>query len=127
MAVVPPTTGIMDQEQGGSTDSRRSCRDRDCDRNNNQPKFKGWIAGLEQSVFNVQHKNSDAFNTSMKKLAEHIARTITNGGDFIRDLDPENLGFKSLNEPPDPGAIATLVDIEKWKTRHKNWNTKSLG
>ena len=55
----------------------------------------------------------------MKKIGEHIARTISNAGKIIKSLNPENLGFEPLIEPTDPDAMETAVAIEKWKTLHK--------
>ena len=62
----------------------------------------------------------------MRKLGEYVARTILNGGEFIKALDPEDLGFEELNKLNDPPENVNVIRIEKWKTVHKNWNAKQL-
>ena len=46
-------------------------------------RFKGHIDGLEKSVFDIQQRESDAFNISLRNIAEHIATTVPNGGEFL--------------------------------------------
>ena len=116
MAAILLTIKNMNREQSRNVEPRRNQRDRNRDleqNNKNQPQFKGCITCLEKFVFHVQYKNSYVFNTSTKRLAEHIARTIKNGNDCIKAFESENLSVETLNEPANPGANAILVDIQK--------------
>ena len=99
---------------------RRQPNRNNWNKNHQYTKFKGWIDGLEQSVFNIEQKNSYAFNISMKNLGEYIVRSIPNASEFLKAFNPENIGFEPLSDPDDPGSTATLIDIKKWKTRRKN-------
>ena len=81
---------------------------------------------MDQTVFVIQHKNTNAQNITLRKLGEYIARSVNNAGEFIKALDPEDLEFEELDEPTDPPDDVNVIRIEKWKTSHKNWNTKKL-
>jgi len=66
-------------------------------------------------VFDLQNKESDAFNLSLRNVAEYIARSIPNGGEFMQALNPDDLGFNALTPPADPPEKATAVQMETWK------------
>ena len=109
-----PTSGGQQQQKE---------RDRKKGKDQQNHRFKGCIDGLEQAVFNAQGgKTSDAFNISLRKIAEHIARTVRHAGEFRQALNPDELGFIEIMEPSDPASGASAVDIKKWETKHRNWN-----
>ena len=37
-------------------------------------------------------------------------------------MKPDDLGFEKIEEPEDPEDGATAIEIEKWKTKYKNWD-----
>ena len=63
-----------------------------------------WIlVGYESFVYGIsRNRGSDAFGTTTRKLAEYIARTFPNGGEFTNAMNPNDLGFDALAEPADP-------------------------
>ena len=94
--------------------------------NNTNSSFKGPLAGYESCVYDVsKNSGSDAFNTTTIRLSEYISRTVPNAGEFIKAMNPDNLGFEPIVEPADPVEGATGVPYEKWKTLHRNWDTKT--
>ena len=105
-------------ESGGQQNKKK--------KNQESNRFKGFIDGLEQSVFDTQvnARNADAFNTSMRRIAEHIARTTTNGGEFLQALNPEALGFSEiLNQTTHPATRPWLT----WKNGSTNTATGMTG
>ena len=36
-------------------------------------------------------------------------------------MNPNDLGFVNIEEPDDPVDGATVIQIEQWKTKYKNW------
>lgn len=82
------------------------------------------IPGYEQYVYDVtKNKTSDAFNNTTRKLAAHVAHTIPNAGEFRNAMDPDDLGFKTILEPSDPDPNASQVELKKWETRYKKWDS----
>ena len=37
-------------------------------------------------------------------------------------MNPDDLGFVTIPEPEDPEDGATAIQLEKWKTKYKNWD-----
>ena len=65
--------------------------------------FKGPLPGYEKCVYDISKNNgSDAFSTTTRKLAEYISRTVTNAGESINAMNPDDLGFDEIIEPNDP-------------------------
>ena len=54
----------------------------------------------------------------MKRISKFVTRSVSNEGEFIKALDPKNLGLEQLDEPTDHATKVTMVMIEKWKTMH---------
>ena len=74
-------------------------------------------------MYDISKNNgSDAFSTTTRKLAEYISRTVPNAGEFMNAMNPEDLGFDVIAEPTDPRSGASAVQLEKWKTKYKNWD-----
>ena len=94
----------MPEESGGdepkrvtskTTPSQRSCRrNRNCGGCPDQSTFKGTIEGYETHVYNVSRRTgSDAFNVTTRKLLEYISRKLNNTSEFLKAMNPEDLGF----------------------------------
>ena len=37
-------------------------------------------------------------------------------------MNPKNMGSKFIEEPDNPEDRTTVFQIEKWKTKYKNWD-----
>ena len=100
---------------GGSRNRRRrgGTRGRGKRQNNAPSRYKGRILELSDFVFNVDAKNNDACNTSLRGISEYIARTVTNGGEFMQALDPDKLGLSDNAEPIPPTTTTNVVQMEK--------------
>ena len=85
---------------------------------NEKNTFKGPLVGYEKYVYDIlMNKCSDTFNTTTRKLYEYISRTVSNAGEFMNAMNPDDLGFENINEPDDPDNAATQVEYEKWKNK----------
>ena len=73
-----------------------------------------------------KNSGSDAFSTTTRKLSEYISRTVPNAGEFINAMNPDDLGFDDIVEPNDPRTGASAIQLEKWKTKYKNWDYLTL-
>ena len=47
------------------------------------------FAASPSCLLDARARNTDAFNTSLREIAEYIARNVTNGGKFMQALDPD--------------------------------------
>ena len=116
---------------GGPTSSSRPVhrrfkknRQRDRNKKDHPTTFKGPLVGYESQVYDIsRNRGSDAFSTTTRKLAEYISRTVSNAGEFINAMNPDDLGFDMIDEPDDPDDDVNHIVIEKWKTRYKNWDS----
>ena len=43
-------------------------------------------------------------------------------GEFMNEMNPDDLGFNDIEEPDNPEDGATAIELEKWKTKYKNWD-----
>lgn len=129
----PPENGNSPpNESSGSSNSRRRNNGRSNKKKNrqnnnaNSSSFKGPLVGYENYVYDVNKNSSgaDAFNTTTIRLSEYISRTVSHAGEFMNAMNPDNLGFVPIVEPPDTVAT-TGVAYEKWKTLHRNWDMKT--
>ena len=85
---------------GGPTSSsrpvyRRSKNNRQCDRNKKDhvSTFRGPLVGYESQVYDIfRNRGSDAFSTTTRKSAEYISRTVSNAGEFMNAINPDDLG-----------------------------------
>ena len=85
--------------------------------------FKGPLPGYETYVYDIsRNKGPDAFSATTRKLSEYISRTVANAGEFMNAMNPDDLGFGTIEEPDDPIDGATAIQLEKWKTKYKNWD-----
>ena len=79
-------------ESGGQQNKKK--------KNQESNRFKGFIDGLEQSVFDTQvnARNADAFNTSMRWIAEHTATGMTGPTADKKQAEPRSRSY-SANAP----------------------------
>ncbi len=132
-AIPPENANPPNETSSGPSNSRRRNTGRNNKKGNKNRQsiggnnsFKGPLIGYESYVYDVNKKTgSDAFNTTTVKLSEYISRTLQNAGEFMKAMNPENLGFEPITEPADPADGFTNVQYEKWKTQHRNWDTKT--
>ena len=76
--------------------------------------FKGPLPGYETYVYEIlRNKGPDVFSATTRKLSEYISRTVTNAGEFMNAMNPDDLGFESIKEPEDPEDGATAIQLEK--------------
>ena len=119
----PEPTDVGTDTSGGSYRSRRRTPGRNPkkDRNRNKEekgRFKGPLVGYEYHVYDIsRNSGSDAFNTTTIKLSEYISRAISNAGEFMKAMNPDDLGFEDITEHADPADDVSPVAYEKWKTR----------
>ena len=129
----PDIGGEVTETSGGSSNSRHRNNGRNSKKDrknlpNNNPNnsFKGPLTGYETYVYDVnKNSGSDEFNTTTVKLSEYISRTVQDAGEFMNAMNPNDLGFEAIPQPNDPPDGATAVEYKKWKTRYKNWDTKT--
>ena len=129
MAEVPDTNVPPDRDgQGGQKST--PYRQRHKFRKNRKKKpestktsFKGPIPGYETYVYNIsRNKGPDAFSATTRKLPEYISRTVPNAGESMNAMNamnPDELGFQSIEEPEDPENGATTIQLEKWNPSTK--------
>ena len=56
----------------------------------NQKKIVRKTVELKENVFQAGPRSANPFNTIVRNIAEHIARTVPNGGEFLTSLSPDN-------------------------------------
>lgn len=62
--------------------------------------FQGKTDEIKDHVYNVGPKAKDMFMRTTGEIAEYIARSYKGGGEFINAMNPDNMGFTTLTEPP---------------------------
>jgi hypothetical protein len=106
-----------------SEDDQPSCKNYKSNTSPSIHKFKGCLSELPFCVFD-QSSKADAFNANITTLAEYIARTVPNGGEFLDALDPEKLEFVPLEEPPESEEYASDVKIRRWDILLRSYKAK---
>ena len=84
----------------------------------NEKKIIGKTAELKENVFQAGPPSADRFNTIVRNIAEHIARTVPNGGEFLTSLSLDSIDgmkFKNIEEPQDPDDETKLTSMKKWE------------
>ena len=80
--------------------------------------FQGKTDEIKDHVYDVGPKAKDMFTKTTREIAEYIARSFKGGGEFINAMNPDNMGFTTLVEPPDPD-ITNVLALEQWKNKMK--------
>ena len=122
MAEVPEAT--ESRERDNHTRRRRKFKkNRQKKPESAKSSFRGPLPGYETTVYDIsRNRGSDAFSATTRKLAEYIARTTANAGEFMNAMNPDDLGFENIDEPTDPNSGASAIELEKWKTKYRNWD-----
>ena len=81
--------------------------------------YEGKIEELKHHIYDVSSmkSGSDMFSVTTHEIVEYIARSVKGAGEFITAMDPDNLSFDNLPNPPDapPAATASMAEQEIWK------------
>jgi hypothetical protein len=64
----------------------------------------------------------DLFAKTMREIGEYLACTIKNGAEFCTAFDPEDLGFKTIVQPPEPEDINNLLMVKQWEFAYKTYH-----
>ena len=108
-----PNPGGSQNANSGSSNSRRRRNKKKNDDSIRSSGFTGSTDSIQDHVYDVGPKSKDQFSTTTKEIAGFIARTVSNGGEFLNALDPDVLSFIPIDEPPEPTG-KTLKDPEKY-------------
>ena len=129
MAEVPGTKEPPERDSRSNQNGAPSRRRRKFKKNRQQrpestkTSFRGPLPGYETYVYDIsRNKGSDAFSATTRKLSEYVSRTVSNAGEFMNAMNPDDLGFERIEEPEEPANGATAIELEKWKTKYKNWD-----
>jgi hypothetical protein len=57
----------------------------------------------------------DMFTKTTREIGEYLACTIKNGSEFWKSLNPEKLGFKIIDQPPEPEDLNNPVLVKRWE------------
>jgi hypothetical protein len=72
--------------------------------------YVGKCEEIKEHVYDVgPTKSLDLFAKTMREIGEYLARTIKNGAEFRNAFDPEDLGFDTIVQPPEPEDIHNPV------------------
>ena len=122
-ATEPPDRDIQNDHGTSSRRRRKFKKNRQKKSESAKPSFRGPLPGYETYVYDIsRNKGSDAFSTTTRKLSELIARTTANAGEFMNAMNPDDLGFEDIEEPNDPTSESSTIEVEKWKTKYRNWD-----
>ena len=58
---------------------------------------------------------NDLFDKTMREIVDFVSHTIKRGGQFQTAMDPDDLGFQPLVEPPLPDDDRDEMEVEWWK------------
>ena len=81
--------------------------------------YEGKQAEIKDHIYNVGgiRGGSDLFDKTTHEIADFVSRTIKGGGKFQTVMDPDDLGFQPLVEPPLPDDDTDELEVEQWKLR----------
>ena len=81
--------------------------------------YKGKQAEINDHIYDVGgiQGGNDLFDKTTCEIADFVCHTIKGGGEFQTAMDPDDLGFQPLVEPPLPDDDADELEVEQWKLR----------
>jgi len=105
-----PTDGRRGRGQHGRRHQNRNVKPRDS-------KFKGKCEDLKGFVYEVSSSGADSFTKVNREVAEYVARTIPDAGEFCMAMI--NMDLEDLDEPvfPLPDAPTSL---KHWRSGGRN-------
>ena len=123
----PNPGGSQNQQpaNSGSSNSRRRRNKKKNDDSIRSSGFTGSTDSIQDHVYDVGPKSKDQFSTTTKEIAGFIARTVSNGGEFLNALDPDVLSFIAIDEPPEPtGEMIGQIQFQIWQVKYKRFEQK---
>jgi hypothetical protein len=57
----------------------------------------------------------------MREIGEYLACMIKNGAEFRNAFDPEDLGFETIVQLPEPEDLANPLMVKQWELVHKTY------
>ena len=122
----PPAQATSTAGSNSNEDvSRRGNRPRNRNRKNkdgqwgaNQKKVVGETEELKDNAFQVGSRSADRYNAIVRKIAEYVARKVTDGGEFITALnpdDPDGMHFEDIKIPKKPSDMSDVAEVKLWR------------
>jgi hypothetical protein len=70
---------------------------------------------IKQHVHDIRPaKPIDLFAKTTCKIGEYLTWTIKNRSEFWNALQPEDLGFETIVQPPEPADYNNLIIVKQW-------------
>jgi hypothetical protein len=89
------------------------------------PVGSGYIGKCEEIKMHVYDvgptRTIDLFAKTTREIGEYLARTIKNGAEFRTAFDPEDLGFETIVQPPEPEDINNPLMVKRWEFAYKTY------
>jgi hypothetical protein len=84
--------------------------------------YVGKCEEIKEHIYNVGPTRSiDLFAEMTREIGEYLACTIKNGAEFCNAFDPEDLGFETIVQPPEPEDINNPVLVQQWEFTYKTY------
>ena len=79
--------------------------------------YEGKQAEIKDHVYDVGgiRGGNDLFDKTTHEIADFVSRSIKGGSEFQTVMDPDDLGFQPLIDPPFPDDDANELELECWK------------
>ena len=79
--------------------------------------YEGKQAEIKNHVYDVGgiRGGNDLFDKTTCEIADFVSRSIKGGGEFQTAMDPDDLSFQPLIDPPFPDDDADELEVERWK------------
>jgi hypothetical protein len=80
--------------------------------------YVGKCADIKEHVYNIGPTRSiDLFAKTTRDIGKYLACTIKNGNAF----NPEDLGFETIVQPPEPDDLANPLMVKWWEFAYKTY------
>jgi hypothetical protein len=83
--------------------------------------YVGKCKEIKEHIYNVGPTKSLNLFATTQEIGEYLARTIKNGAEFRNAFDPEDLGFDTIVQPPEPQDINNPVLVKQWEYAYKTY------
>ena len=79
--------------------------------------YEGKEAEIKDHVYDVGgiRGGNDLFDKTTHEIADFVSQCIKDGGEFQTAMDPDDLGFQPLINPPFPDDDTDELELEPWK------------
>ena len=118
-----PQGDSMRLNKAWSDNARGSRNTHRCNHNRRQgvsrSSYEGKQAEIKDHIYNVGgiRGGDDLFDKTTHEIADFVSRSIKGSREFQTAMDPDDLGFQPLIEPPFPDNDADELEVERWKLR----------